>query len=57
LQEVGASKEHITRRFPVPTIEAPVVGCAVTASISLSASGDNLENMPDTGTPQKQLPE
>lgn len=29
---------------------------AAAASISLSASGDNLENMSDTGTPQKQLP-
>ncbi len=33
LQEVGASKEHITHRFPVPTIEAPVVGSAVTDAL------------------------
>jgi hypothetical protein len=29
---------------------------AAADSISRSASGDSLENMPDTGTPQKQLP-
>ncbi len=33
MQEVGASKEHITHRFPVPTVEAPVVGSAVTDAL------------------------